>query len=195
MRMFALAALGAAIVATSLVSPGHAQTRRPPPAQVMTLSSPAWKDGAAIPAKHTQAGIEVSPALAWDGVPEGTESFVVIMRDLDAITNLGTDTHLYWMLWNIPKEARALSEAVPALEELGDGTRQISTAGPWYRGPAAPPSGPTHHYAFEIYAVSAKIDVPPVGQTPAATESAVRAAMVGKILGKGTLVGLFKRNS
>ena len=42
--------------------------------------------------------------------------------------------------------------------------------------------------------LSAKIDVAAVGQTPAASEAAVRAAMSGKLLGKGTFIGLFKRN-
>lgn len=191
-KIFTLAALAAALLAGA--GDSLAQQRRPPPAQVIMMTSPAWKDGGVIPPKHTQAGTETSPALAWTSAPEGTESFVLIMRDLDGLSNLGTDTHLYWMLWNIPKEARALAEGVPALEEQPDGTRQISMAGPWYRGPAASIAGPPHHYAFELYAVSAKIDVPAVGQSPAATEAAVRAAMSGKILGKGTFIGLFKRN-
>jgi Raf kinase inhibitor-like YbhB/YbcL family protein len=191
-RILALAVLAVTLLTGAGDAP--AQQRRPPPAQVIMMTSPAWKDGDVIPSKHTQAGTEISPALAWTSAPEGTESFVLIMRDLDGLSNLGTDTHLYWMLWNIPKEARALPEGVPALEELPDGTRQISMAGPWYRGPAASITGPPHHYAFELFAVSAKIDVPAVGQSPAATEAAVRAAMSGKILGKGTFIGLFRRN-
>jgi Raf kinase inhibitor-like YbhB/YbcL family protein len=191
-RILALAVLAVTLLTGAGDAP--AQQRRPPPAQVIMMTSPAWKDGDVIPSKHTQAGTEISPALAWTSAPEGTESFVLIMRDLDGLSNLGTDTHLYWMLWNIPKEARALPEGVPALEELPDGTRQISMAGPWYRGPAASITGPPHHYAFELFAVGAKIDVPAAGQSPAATEAAVRAAMTGKILGKGTFIGLFRRN-
>ena len=191
-KIFTLAALAAALL-TGVVDVS-AQQRRPPPAQVIMMTSPAWKDGGVIPSKHTQAGTEISPALAWTSAPEGTESFVLIMRDLDGLSNLGADTHLYWILWNIPKEARAIPEGVPALEELPDGTRQISMAGPWYRGPAASIAGPPHHYAFELFALSAKIDVAAVGQTPAASEAAVRAAMSGKLLGKGTFIGLFKRN-
>jgi len=168
--------------------------RRPPPAQVMILTSPAWEDGGTIPAAYAQGSPEISPPLNWDRVPDETESFVLIMRDLDGLAATGTDSHLYWMLWNIPKDVRSLAEHLPAHEEFADGTRQISSSGPWYRGPAAPPPGPTHHYAFELYALSTKIDVPPVGQTPSATEAAVRAAMGGKIIGKGTLLGLYKRN-
>ncbi|MBX7200963.1 MAG: hypothetical protein K1X51_16445 [Rhodospirillaceae bacterium] len=58
---------------------------------------------------------------------------------------------------------------------------------------AAPASVPAHHYAFEIYAVSARVEVPAAGQPPVATRAAVDAAMAGKTLGKGVLVGLFKR--
>lgn len=184
----------AASVAAMLSTTAAAQQRRPAPAQVMTITSSAWADGGVIPSKHAQPGDDVSPPLAWTGVPEGTESFVLIMRDLDAITINAADIHLYWMLWNIPKDARTLAEGLPELEELPDGTRQISTSGPWYRGPAASIAGPAHHYAFELYALNAKVDVPAVGQTPAATETAVRAAMTGRILGKGTFTGLFKRN-
>lgn len=182
------------LIVTLIATGAAAQQRRPAPAQPMTLTSSAWKDGGVIPPKYAQPGDDVSPPLAWAQVPDGTESFVLIMRDLDAITINGTDIHLYWMLWNIPKDARMIPEGVPELEELPNGTRQISTSGPWYRGPAAPPPGPIHHYAFELYALSAQIDVPAVGQSPAATEAAVRAAMVGKVLGKGTLIGLFKRH-
>ncbi len=180
-------------LALLIATAASAQQRRPAPAQPMTLTTSAWKDGGLIPPKHAQPGDDVSPPLAWDRVPDGTESFVLIMRDLDAITINGADIHLYWMLWNIPKDARTLAEKLPELEELPDGTRQISSSGPWYRGPAAPPPGPVHHYAFELYALNAKVEIAPVGQSPAATEAAVRAAMEGKILGKGTLIGLFKR--
>ncbi len=117
-RILALAVLAVTLLTGAGDAP--AQQRRPPPAQVIMMTSPAWKDGDVIPSKHTQAGTEISPALAWTSAPEGTESFVLIMRDLDGLSNLGTDTHLYWMLWNIPKEARALPEVPKSLREVVD---------------------------------------------------------------------------
>src|SRR5262245_54791529 len=61
--------------------------------QVMTLSSPAWSDGASIPRKYSQAGDEVSPPLTWSGAPDNTASFVLLVHDLDAAvtTPNGTD--------------------------------------------------------------------------------------------------------
>jgi Raf kinase inhibitor-like YbhB/YbcL family protein len=168
------------------------QGRRPAP-QVMTLTSTAWPDGGTIPKKFSQAGDEVSPPFEWSNVPEGTVSFVLIARDLDAATGNGTDDLLHWMLWNLPGASRSLREGVPQGAELTDGTRQISVSGPYYRGPGAPATGPAHHYTFELYALDSILEVPPVGQSPAQTRAAIFAAMAGKVRGKAAYVGLFKR--
>ena len=163
------------------------------PVQVMTLTSTAWPDGGQIPRKYTQAGEQVSPPLAWDHVPDGVESFVLIARDLDTVVGSGTDDVLHWMLWNIPGGARQLPEGLPQGPQLPDGTRQISVSGPYYRGPGAPSAGPPHHYAFELYALDGPINVPALGQSPADTRAAVLAAMAGRVRGKAAYVGLFKR--
>jgi Raf kinase inhibitor-like YbhB/YbcL family protein len=159
----------------------------------MTLTSTAWPDGGQIPKKYTQAGEQASPAFAWSNVPDGVQNFVLIARDLDAAVGNGTDEVLHWMLWNIPGSARSLPEGVPQGSQLPDGTRQISVSGPYYRGPGAPAAGPPHHYTFELYALDGPINVPAVGESPAATRAAVLAAMAGHVRGKAVYVGLFKR--
>ena len=161
--------------------------------QVMTLVSSAWPDGGQIPAKYTQADIEVSPALSWSGVPEGAASFVLMMHDADAAIGNGTDDSLHWMLWNIPAAAAGLHQGVPRGAQLPDGTRQISATGPNYRGPGAAASGPAHHYIFELFALDTMLDVPAVGASPPNTRAAVVAAMAGHIRGKAIYTGLFKR--
>jgi Raf kinase inhibitor-like YbhB/YbcL family protein len=172
---------------------GPAQGGRRPQIVTMTLSTSAWTDGGAIPAKYTQAGLEVSPALAWADVPDGISSFVLIAHDLDAPTGNGTDDILHWMLWNVPGASRGLAEAMPMGNQLPDGTRQISASGPYYRGPGAMAAGPTHHYIFELYALDTTLDaIQPAGQPPA-TRAAVMAAMAGHVRGKASLTGLFKR--
>ncbi|MFA5908053.1 MAG: YbhB/YbcL family Raf kinase inhibitor-like protein [Vicinamibacterales bacterium] len=171
---------------------GGGQGRRGP-IQVMPLTTTAWTDGGTIPAKYTQAGVQVSPPLAWSNVPDDAVSFVLIAHDTDATFGNGTDDMLHWLLWNLPKGTRSLPEAIAQGNQLPDGSRQISASGPYYRGPGAPASGPAHHYVFEIYALDSTIDVPAVGQSPPLTRAAVVAAMAGKIRGKGALVGLFKR--
>jgi Raf kinase inhibitor-like YbhB/YbcL family protein len=161
--------------------------------QVMTLTTPAWADGGVIPAKYAQQGGDVSPPLSWSSVPETAASFVLIVHDLDAATGPGTEDTLHWLVWNIPATARSLPERVPQGATLADGSRQISATGPNYRGPAAPSSGPPHHYVFELFALDGMLDVPAVGATPAQTRAAVIAAMAGHVRGKAAYTGLFKR--
>jgi Raf kinase inhibitor-like YbhB/YbcL family protein len=205
MRIIELAVLlgiaggAASLIAAEPPQGGGAQPG-PPPAQsrraavaTMTLTPAAWNDGGMIPARHTQAGGEVSPPLSWDNVPADAASFVLIVHDADAAVGSGTDDVLHWMVWNIPKSARALPEGVPQGPQLPDGSRQISATGPNYRGPGAPASGPAHHYLFEIYALDTAVNVPAVGQSPADTRAAVMAVMAGHVRGKGVLVGLYRR--
>jgi Raf kinase inhibitor-like YbhB/YbcL family protein len=161
--------------------------------RVMTLTSSGFTDGGQIPLKYSQAGEEVSPPLTWSGAPDSTMSFVLIVHDADAAVGNGIDDVLHWMVWNIPGTATSLAEHVPQGPQLTDGTRQISVSGPYYRGPAAPVTGPVHHYLFELYALDSMLDIAPVGAAPAATRAAVAAAMAGHIRGKAVTVGLFRR--
>ena len=50
----------------------------------MQLTSPAFGNGEAVPARHTGEGSDVSPPLAWSGVPKGTRSLALICHDPDA---------------------------------------------------------------------------------------------------------------
>ena len=161
--------------------------------RVFTLTSPAFADGGQIPVKHAQPGHDVSPPLAWSGAPDSTVSFVLIVHDADAAVGNGTDDLLQWMVWNVPGTATAIAEGVQQGGQLPDGSRQISATGPNYRGPAAPATGPAHHYVFELYALDVMLEVPSVGAAPAATRAAVVAAMAGHVRGKAVAVGMFRR--
>ena len=163
-----------------------------PPRPAMTLTTTAFPDGDPIPAKYTQAGDQVSPALTWTNVPPNTASFVLHMRDPDVARNRGTEDQVHWLVWNIPGTATGLPEGVPKGEQLADGSRQISASGPVYRGPGAPATGPMHHYTFELYALDTKLDVQP-GADAWETRTKLWSAMQGHVLGKAVYVGLFRR--
>ena len=180
-------------LALSLLCAATLQAQRRTPMRVMTLTSTAFSDGGAVPAKHAQAGEELSPPLAWSGAPDSTKSFVLIVHDADVATGNGTDDLLHWMVWNIPGSATSLAQGVPHGAVLADSARQISASGPYYRGPGAPVSGAPHHYVFELYALDTMLDIPAVGQSPAATRAAVLAAIAGHVRGKGVLVALYRR--
>ncbi|MEX2282690.1 MAG: YbhB/YbcL family Raf kinase inhibitor-like protein [Gemmatimonadota bacterium] len=209
-------AIVVALASMILASSTQAQRGGRGGVRIMTLSSPAFTDGGMIPVKHAQPGHDVSPPLTWSGAPDSAVSFVLIVHDANAATGDGTDDFLHWMVWNIPGTATSLPEGMPQGPQIqlpgftpapapaggrggggggggGGGVRQISVSGPYYRGPAAPATGPPHHYVFELYALDVMINVQPVGMSAAATRAAVVDAMKTHIRGKAVLVGLFKR--
>lgn len=74
----------------------------------LTLSTKAFEPGGRIPEKYTCDGADVSPQLSWSGMPEGTESFTLIMDDPDAPG--GTFTH--WVVYNLPPSTTELDEGI-----------------------------------------------------------------------------------
>lgn len=169
------------------------------PIQTLNLSLSAWPDGGRIPLRYTQVGGEVSPGVSWANVPPGTQSFVLIMRDLDTTNRAGNGELMHWLLWNIPGSSTSIPQDLPQQFELEDGTRQVSASGPRYRGPGAMANGPIHHYVIEVFALDTTLDVEvtprvPRGASPAdLARNAVFEGMQGHVLGKGAYVGLFRR--
>ena len=74
----------------------------------MQLTSTAFTEGAAIPAKHTCDAKNVSPPLKWSGVPAGAKSLALIVDDPDAPSG----TWVHWVLYDLPATASELAEDV-----------------------------------------------------------------------------------
>ena len=185
---FALAASLALVLAQG-PPPGGA--KKGPPVQGMTLTSPAYADGAEIPAKYTQADpMPISPKLEWTSVPDGVQSFALLFHDPDVSLNKSLDDVLHWMAFNIPGDARGLAENMPATATMPDGTVQIKNlrGGVGFMGPGAPAPGPHHHYTFELFALDTKLTL-----TADATRADVMKAIDGHIRAKAVLVGRFHR--
>ena len=174
---------------------GQRAAGAPPPP--MRLVSADISDGKPIAGKFTcAAGPEaVSPALQWMQPPRGTESFALIVHDMEPRPRKGVDDILHWMVWNMPATANQLPEGVsPASADLPDGSHQTNGfAGQGgnfgYRPPCPPQDVPVaHHYAFEIFALDQKLDLP-----AAATRADLLKAMDGHIAGHAALVAPFNR--
>ena len=77
----------------------------------MTLSSPAFQQNEHIPSKYTCEGEEVSPPLAWEGVPKGAKSLVLIIDDPDAPDPKAPKmVWVHWVAYNIPPDTKGLPE-------------------------------------------------------------------------------------
>jgi len=152
----------------------------------LTLTSDAFANGQSIPAKYSCVGKNISPALAWNEPPEGTQSFALIVDDPDA--PIGTWVH--WVLFNIPANARSLQEDLPITGKNVDPNAiyvgKNSSGNTRYDGPC-PPSG-THRYYFKLYALDTTISL-----LPGATKEQVLKEMDRHILAQGELMGTFSK--
>jgi Raf kinase inhibitor-like YbhB/YbcL family protein len=143
------------------------------------LTSPSFEEGGPIPSEHTCDGQDLSPALSWDGAPEGTRSFALIVDDPDA------RGFIHWVAVNIEGDTSgALRAGVHPDADPLQGRNDFGHTG--YGGPC-PPSG-VHHYRFTLYALSAVLAF---GVTP--TEPDLQREMAGKILAQTTLTGTYTR--
>ena len=141
----------------------------------MELTSTSFAEGGSIPTEHTCDGADTSPPLAWSGVPDGTESFALIVDDPDA------GGFVHWVLTGIPGDTRDL----PAGEGDAIGTPGPTSFGRTGWGGPCPPSG-EHRYVFTLYALAEPVP-------DASSADAVRSHAEGAALGRATLTGVYSR--
>jgi Raf kinase inhibitor-like YbhB/YbcL family protein len=155
------------------------------------ITSSAFAAGLPIPKKYTGEGDDLSPPLAWSGVPEKTKELALICDDPDAPHG----TWVHWLIYKIPANATGLAEGIPreprpknppgALQGVNSWPRGQNTG---YRGPMPPPGHGTHHYYFKLYA----LDAPLVAESGLDKNGLLRV-IEGHILAQGQLIGTYKR--
>jgi uncharacterized protein (TIGR00297 family)/Raf kinase inhibitor-like YbhB/YbcL family protein len=151
----------------------------------MTLISPAFTNGAPVPTAYTCAGNNLSPALAWGGIPARTTSLALIVDDPDAPSG----TYSHWVLYNLRANLSGLAEGQPQAAALdGIGSQGVNSGGhSGYDGPC-PPAGKVHHYHFRLYANDL-----PAGALPAGLTAAdLQKALDGHVIGTVELIGTYE---
>ncbi|MBM3272599.1 YbhB/YbcL family Raf kinase inhibitor-like protein [Candidatus Kaiserbacteria bacterium] len=160
---------------------------------MLTISSPAFADGASIPRAFTCDGQHnLSPALSIAGVPAEAQSLALIMDDPDipqaAREARGIDAWDHWTLFDLPADTSEIPEGgLPA----GVGTTGVNTNGTnAYTGPCPPPQfePSEHRYIFTLYALDTTLELP-----GGSTKAQVLAVMEGHIIESARLVGRYKR--
>ena len=172
-----------------LMIAGAAPVMAADPAQkagVMKLGSTAFTHNAAMPAKYTCEGRDVSPPLEWSGVPANAKSLVLIVDDPDAPDPAAPQTPwVHWLLYNVPTRTRALPEAVKSLPAGAvSGLNDFDNAG--YGGPC-PPVG-RHRYLHKLYALD--VTLPKMEQ---ATKAQIENAMKGHVIARAELTGTYQK--
>jgi hypothetical protein len=147
-------------------------------AVALALTSPAFHDGARIPARYTCTGANASPPLRWTAPPRTTRSFALLAVDPDAPG--GSFTH--WTLWNLPARRRSLPAKFRWKWQGRNGAGSIGYTGP------CPPPGPKHHYVFTLYALNRMLNLP-----RGASTSVLVSAIVHHVRSTATLTGVYSR--
>jgi Raf kinase inhibitor-like YbhB/YbcL family protein len=154
----------------------------------MAITSEVFEHDGKIPRRYTCEGDDVSPALAWSGLPGGTRSLVLIVDDPDAPDpDNPRMTWVHWVLYDIPPTAAGLPEAV-ASAGLPPGTRE--GVNDWKRigyGGPCPPIG-RHRYFHKLYALDTEL-----GELGRATKADVERVMGGHVLAEAVLIGTYRK--
>lgn len=135
-------------------------------------------------------GKNISPALAWSGAPEGTQSFALLVHDPDAPT--GGAGWWHWLVVNIPATATGLAKDAGRADgsNLPAGAAHVDTdfGGPGWGGPCPPAGDKPHRYNFTLYALKTeRLD------TSGARASLAGYMVNGNAIGKASLTGKFGR--
>ena len=152
----------------------------------MNITSSAFAHNESMPALFTCEGENISPPLAWNNVPEGAKSLVLMVDDPDAPDPAAPRRiWVHWLLYNLPANCAGLPEAIATLpagtkEGLSDWQRT------GYGGPC-PPIG-RHRYFHKLYALDCVL--PDLG-TP--TQKALVQAMQGHIMAEAQLIGTYQK--
>ena len=174
------------------------------------LSSTAFNRIRRIPIEHAcpsnktnpnlgdiRNGGNLSPPLAWTGVPEGTVSLALVMEGKEPRAG---ENNVHWLLWNIPAEVGELPAGTPTTTQPASvGPRAAQGANSFgrigYDGPCPQPINlegrdrtggrdAVSRYFFQIYALDTELDL-----APGATLEELLRAIDGHVLAGGELVG------
>ena len=149
----------------------------------LKLTSPAVKDGEALPVEFTGDGASASPPIAWSGVPKGTQSMVLIMHHLDPEGK----TKIYWLMHDIDPKTTSVVKNATDFGKMGLSTvhHRVEYAPPHSKGPGE------KKYVLTLFALSAKPSLADAAQP--VTVEPLLAAMKGKVLAAADLNVLYTR--
>jgi Raf kinase inhibitor-like YbhB/YbcL family protein len=163
-------------------------------ADVLMLTSPALPDNGTLATKNACSdkkrspncvGENISPPLAWSGVPGGTKSFALLLFDPEGRAPAGVS---HMVVYGIPAAVTGFAEgelSQPSDKFVG-GKSTMGRA--VYFGPGTPPNTDWHHYTWTLVAT----DLDPKALQPGLTREELTAALKDHVKGSAGLVTRFK---
>jgi Raf kinase inhibitor-like YbhB/YbcL family protein len=154
----------------------------------LKVTSSAFQQGGSIPTQYTCEGKDISPPIAWGGLPNNTKSVAMIVDDPDAPDPAKPQrVYVHWVVYNISPQTTSLPEnASKSGMPAGAVQGKNDWGKPEYGGPC-PPIG-RHRYFFKLYA----LDTTLTGLKDA-TKADLERAMKGHIVDSGELMGTYQK--
>lgn len=118
---------------------------------IFILTSSEIKQDSLLPKEYTCDGESATLPLEWDGFPENTKSFALMIRHEAS----PTDIHWYWVLYDIPSSVHSFPKNVSGIGTLGNNSVNGKTE---YAPPCSQGPGPKK-YTYTIYALSEVVNL------------------------------------
>lgn len=149
----------------------------------LDVVSPQISDGESIPVRFTCDGADEAPVFSWQRPPNGTKAVAVIVDDPDAPGGI----FAHWVAFNLDPDDNSIRSLIDgdAADSAIQGLNDFGEIG--YGGPC-PPTGETHEYRFNVFALIA-----PIALGEGATAPEVLAAIRGSVIGHGLLSAEYTR--
>jgi Raf kinase inhibitor-like YbhB/YbcL family protein len=143
---------GVGTLASLPIEPLPADAELPAPIGPFDLTAP-WFDGDQIEVINTCDGPDLSPALSWDSVPDGTVELAIVMVD----ESVGDGTpFVHWVMAGLDPNALGLIEGDSPVGSIR-GLNFFGNLG--YNGPCPPPGDPAHIYRLTMYALNQQVEL------------------------------------
>jgi Raf kinase inhibitor-like YbhB/YbcL family protein len=151
-----------------------------------TMYSPAFSYNGPIPNRYTHIdGEDISPPLAWENTPPGTQSLALIVEDPDAPDPAAPKMiFVHWILYNIPPTINSLPEGYmpsPGVIVAKNDSGKTAYTGPY------PPIG-RHRYFFHLYALNTILP-----ELADLTRDKLLATIKPHLLAQATTMGTYKK--
>ncbi len=149
----------------------------------LAITSPIFEMNGSIPSRFTCDGENISPELNFSNIPEGTQSFALIMEDPDVPKTIRADGMWnHWIVWNIPPQITRLEEG-----KTPPGIVGANTGGKMkYAGPCPPDR--EHRYIFTLYALDSLLSLP-----DSAPKEKLLQTLSPHLIEKAELIGRYNR--
>jgi Raf kinase inhibitor-like YbhB/YbcL family protein len=162
-------------------------------ADTLALSSPDFENEATIPTVHAAkraGGQDLSPALTWSAVPEGTKQLLLVVEDPDAPT---PRPFVHCVALLDPSVTSLAQGALDAKNPSGCVRVLRSGMGHGYRGPAPIKGHGPHRYVFQLFALAKPVTAPLDGPALDSAKPRDVLAAAGDVLARDRLDGFYER--